>query len=51
MCDDLNSELEKGNNAAKELAEHCKEMGASKGTFQYIDEDGDVYIVTVERQQ
>ena len=50
MCEELNEELNRGNEAAKALAEHCKAMGADKGTHRYVDEDGDVYTVTVEKE-
>lgn len=51
MCDELNEEVERGNNLAKQLAEHCKEMGADKMTNQYVDEEGYIYIIIVEKQR
>lgn len=50
MCDDLNAELERGNEAAKALCNHVQAMGADRMTNNYLADDGSVYTITVERQ-
>jgi len=48
--DELNDEAERGNRLAKHLAEHLKWMGADEAEFQYVDDDGSVYRVKIQRE-
>ncbi len=47
--DKLKEEVERGNRLAKHLAEHLKWMGANEAEFQYVDDDGSIYHVKVQR--
>lgn len=51
MNEYLNEELRIGNEAAKTLAEHLKSMRAAKCTHTYIDDEGEIYTVTVEKNE
>jgi hypothetical protein len=48
--DELDEKVERGNRLAKHLAEHLKWMGADEAEFQYVDDDGSVYRVKIQRE-
>jgi hypothetical protein len=51
MCEELNYELQRGNDLAKQLIDHLEEMGADQCQIPVTKWDGTEYIVEVRRNE